>query len=40
MSKLAEIQEAVKAPKNKNNNFGKYKYVVKGIEQKEQSENN
>lgn len=26
MSKLAEIQEAVKAPKNKNNNFGKYKY--------------
>lgn len=26
MSKLAEIQEAVKAPKNKNNSFGKYKY--------------
>ena len=26
MSKLAEIQEAVKAPKNKNNSFGKYMY--------------
>lgn len=26
MSKLAEIQEAVKAPKNKKNSFGKYNY--------------